>query len=101
MLPMRQPIQLGSRTLGKEKKEKKAPKRGVGAVAIEAILAGKTNEEALEAVRKKFPEAKTSLASINWYRNKARSDGEKVPTARELKKKAKAKTKASKKDPLE
>ena len=83
-----------------------APKTGVGTVALTAIRAGKTNEEALEAVRKKFPEAKTSLASINWYRNKARSDGEKVPTARELKKKAKVgKTgkagKTSKKDPLE
>ena len=84
--------------MGKTDKTK-APKTGVGTVALEAIRAGKTNEEALEAVRKKFPEAKTSLASINWYRNKARSDGEKVPTARELKKKAKAK--ASKKDPLE
>ncbi|KFH18462.1 hypothetical protein ELZ19_06930 [Brucella abortus] len=67
--------------------EEKAPKRGVGAVAIEAIRAGKTNEEALEAVKAEFPDAKTSLASINWYRNKLRSDGEKVPTARELKKK--------------
>lgn len=76
----------------------KAPKVGVGTVALEAIRAGKTNEEALAAVRAEYPEAKTSLASINWYRNKARSDGEKVPTARELKKKAKA---ASKKDPLD
>lgn len=66
--------------------EKKAPKRGVGAVAVEAIRAGKTNEEALEAVRAEFPDAKTSLASVNWYRNKLRADGEGVPTARELKK---------------
>lgn len=68
----------------------KAPKRGVGTVAIEAIKAGKTNEEALEAVKAEFPDAKTSLASINWYRNKLRSDGEDVPTARDLKKAAKA-----------
>ena len=67
----------------------KAPKRNIGAVAMEAIRAGKTNEEALEAVKAEFPDAKTSLASINWYRNKMRSDGEKVPTARELKKAAK------------
>ncbi len=81
--------------MAKENKEKKTPKRGVGTVAIEAIIAGKTNEEALAAARKEFPEAKTSLASINWYRNKLRSEGnKKVPTARELKKKAK-------KDPLE
>jgi len=68
----------------------KAPKRGVGTVAIEAIRAGKTNEEALEAVKGEFPDAKTSLASINWYRNKLRADGEEVPTARDLKKAAKA-----------
>ena len=80
-------------------KETKAPKVGVGTVALEAIRAGKTNEEALATVRAAYPEAKTSLASINWYRNKARSDGEKVLTARELKKK-KAKA-ASKKDPLD
>lgn len=70
--------------------ETKKPKLGVGTVAIEAVKAGKTNEQALEAVKKKFPDAKTSLASINWYRNKLRADGDKsVKTARELKKAAK------------
>jgi len=78
--------------------EKKEKKRGVGDAAIEAIRGGATNEEALEAVKAEFPEAKTSLASINWYRNKLRSDGEKVPTARELRKKAKA---AAEQDPLD
>lgn len=74
--------------------EKAAPKRGVGTVAMEAILAHKTNEEALEAVRKEFPDANTTLSSINWYRNKARTDGMKgadgkpVLSARELKKAA-------------
>ncbi len=71
----------------------KEPKRGVGTVAVEAIKAGKDNAEALKAVQAEFPEAKTSLASINWYRNKLRSekakgdDGKLVPTARELSKK--------------
>lgn len=74
--------------------ENKQPKRNVGAVAQESIRAGKTNEEALAAVRAEFPGAKTSLASINWYRADLRSKGEKVPSARELKK-------ASKKDPLD
>jgi len=77
----------------KPAKEPKGPT--VGDVAIEAIRAGKTNEEALAAVKAKFPEAKTSMPSINWYRNKLRSEGEKVPTARELKKAAKEKA-----DPL-
>ena len=93
-----------------DEEKQKAPKRGVGTVAIEAIRAGKTNEEALEAVQAEFPDARTSLASINWYRNKLRSDGEKVPTARELKKAAggdegkkakKDKKAAADKDPLE
>ncbi len=75
----------------------KVAKRGVGTAAIEAIKSGMTNEEALTAVQKEFPEAKTSLASINWYRNKLRSDGDKsVKTARELKKAAKGG-----KDPLD
>jgi len=80
----------------KAEKAPKAPKGPtVGDVAIEAIRAGKTNEEALAIVKAKFPDAKTSMPSINWYRNKIRSEGEKVPTARELKKAAKEKA-----DPL-
>lgn len=71
-----------------EKVEEKAPKRGVGAVAMEAIAAGKSNEEALAAVVAEFPDAKTSLASINWYRNKLRATDKTIPTARDLKKKA-------------
>lgn len=65
---------------------KKEPKRGVGVVAIKAIRDGKTNEEALAAVKGEFPDAKTKLASVYWYRNKLRSDGEDVLTERELKK---------------
>lgn len=83
--------------------EAKAPKEKkvtIGDVAVEAIRAGKTNQEALEAVKAKFPDAKTTLSSINWYRNKLRSDGEKVPSARDLNKAAKAKEKAAEKDPL-
>ncbi len=64
-------------------------KRGIGDAAIEAITAGMTNEAALEAVKKEFPDAKTSLASINWYRNKLRSEDKSVPTMRELNKAAK------------
>lgn len=67
-----------------ETTEQKAPKRGVGTVAMEAIRDGKTNEEALAAVKAEFPDANTSMASINWYRNNLRSGGEDVPTARAL-----------------
>lgn len=55
--------------------KKTAPKgkRNIGAVAMEAIQDGKTNDEVLEAVKAEFPEAKTSNASINWYRNKMKN----------------------------
>lgn len=83
----------------KAEKEKAEPKRGVGTVAMEAILNSATNEEALTAVRKEFPDANTTKASINWYRNKLRKDGtictggtykgKPVPNAREMAKDAK------------
>lgn len=60
----------------------KGPWSGVGGVAKKAILAGKTNEEALEAVLAVHPSAATSLRSISWYRAELRKEhGEvKVPT---------------------
>lgn len=76
--------------------EPKPPKRGVGTVACEAIRAGKTNEEALAAVKAEFPEASTSMASINWYRNNMRTNGEDIPTARDLKAGEREKVKAEK-----
>lgn len=69
---------------------------GVGDMAKALIRDGKTNEEVLAAVKESFPDAKTSMASINWYRNKLRGDGETIPTARELKAGAKAGIKAAK-----
>lgn len=65
--------------------EKKERKPGIGALAVELIRSGKTNEQVLEAIQKKFPDSKATIQSVGWYRNKLRSDGEKVPTARELK----------------
>ena len=77
-----------------EQPKEKTP--GVGDVAKDLIRGGKTNEEVLAAIKEQFPDAKTSMASINWYRNKLRGDGEEVPTARELKADAKAEQKAAK-----
>jgi hypothetical protein len=67
-----------------DEKKTKEPKQGVGFVATQAILAGDTNEQAFAKVQAAFPEAKTSMASINWYRNKLRQDGKEVKTSREL-----------------
>lgn len=77
-----------------ETKEPKGP--GVGDVAKTLIREGKTNEEVLAAIKEQFPDAKTSMASVNWYRNKLRTDGEDVPTARSLKAGAKDEAKAAK-----
>lgn len=64
----------------------KAPKgTGIGDAIREALKAGKTNQEILDIVKKKFPDSKTSLSSVNWYRGKMRAAGEKVPSGRELK----------------
>jgi hypothetical protein len=72
----------------KPAKEPRVPKRGVGTVVKEAIVAGKTNEEALAAALAEFPEARTTASTISWYRNNLRKSGIEIPTARELKKKA-------------
>lgn len=69
----------------------KVKKVGVGSVATDAILAGKTNEEVLKLVQAQFPDKKTTPASINWYRNKLRADGHNVKTSRELRAAAKPK----------
>jgi hypothetical protein len=60
----------------------KAP--GIGDVAKDLIRAGLGNKEVLDKVKELFPDAKTSMASINWYRNNLRDAGEDVPTAREI-----------------
>ena len=77
-------------------KAPKTPKRGIGTVIKEAILAGKTNEEALAVAKAEFPDAGTTASTVSWYRNQLRKEGHpEVPTARELKKKAAEASKAA------
>ena len=52
----------------KPPKESKPRGLGIGAFCNSLILEGKTNAEILEAVKAKWPEAKTTPASLNWYR---------------------------------
>jgi len=59
------------------KKDEK--KETIGALCRELIMKGKTNPEVLAAVLKKFPKAKTTVNSVNWYRNDLRKSGKKVP----------------------
>lgn len=64
-----------AKAAAKPKKEGGAARgSGIGAFCMDLIAKGKTNEEVLEAVKKKFPDAKTSTASIAWYRNKAKEE---------------------------
>ena len=70
-------------------KDNAAQKRGVGTIIREALLARKTNEEALAAVKAEMPDAKTSASTVSWYRNAMRKEALDVPTARELKKERK------------
>lgn len=53
-----------------------AGRRGVGTVAVEQMLAGATNVEALAAVMREFPECESNLGCMNWYRNKLKKKGQ-------------------------
>jgi hypothetical protein len=54
--------------------EKKPRGSGIGALCMELIGKGKSNEEVLAAVKAKFPDAATSASSVAWYRNKLKQD---------------------------
>lgn len=58
--------------------------RNIEKVAEDAIRRGLSNQEALDEVLRVHPNAKTKIASITWYRNRLRSNGENVPMAREI-----------------
>jgi len=48
--------------------------KGIGAFCITLIQKGQDNESILQSVKNQFPGAKTSAASIAWYRNKLRCE---------------------------
>lgn len=82
--------------------ESNAPaKRGVGTLIREQLLAGATNDAALEAVKAEFPESSTTKATVSWYRNELRRKGEKVPTAAEAKRAAQPAGEQEPADPLD
>lgn len=62
--------------------EKKPAKKagGIGGLVSDLLVKKKSNEEILAAVKKDFPKARTSAASIAWYRSKLREEG-KLPKA--------------------
>lgn len=53
----------------KPPKEAKPRGQGIGAFCVQMIQDGADNAAILKAVQEKWPDAKTSPASIAWYRN--------------------------------
>lgn len=64
--------------------EPKVKVPGVGDKAKELIRAGLGNDAVLAGIKEAFPDAKTTMSSVNWYRNNLRTLGEDIKTAREL-----------------
>ena len=62
--------------------------QNIGEVVMEAIRTGRTNADALAAARARFPQAKTTIASVAWYRSHLRSEGEKIPTDAEVRRRS-------------
>lgn len=56
-------------------KQKVLNPESIGGICCDLLLKGKSTEEILAAVLKKFPDASTSASSIAWYRNKLKKEG--------------------------
>lgn len=69
----------------KAKAKKAAHGSGVCQLGYKLIRDGKTNDQVLTAIQKKFPESRLQIGGVGWMRNKLRKDGEKIPTNLELK----------------
>jgi hypothetical protein len=86
--------------VAKKKATKKTPAKPKGPTisdtARKAIKAGATNAEALATVKAAHPDAKTTMASVAWYRNDMRKAGQKVKTSREISAARRAKEKKAK-----
>ncbi len=64
------------------KKEPKGPT--INDTARAAIKTGQTNVEVLATVKAAHPKAKTTMASVAWYRNDMRKSGAPIKTSREI-----------------
>jgi len=53
----------------------RSPKAGIGKFAKEMLLDGQTNAQVLAAVKDSFPEAKTTMGCIGYYRAKLVFEG--------------------------
>jgi hypothetical protein len=58
----------------------------IGEVARAYIITGHSDEETLKVVKRTYPDSKTSLACIRYYRSQLRGEGHPVPTSSEARK---------------
>ena len=63
----------------------RSPKAGIGKFAKEMLLDGQTNAQVLAAVKDSFPEAKTTMGCIGYYRAKLVFEGKLEATPRKTK----------------
>jgi len=68
---------------------KEAKPLGIGGLAKQLILEGKSNAEVLAAVKAQFPECGANPGTIGWYRNNLKKSGKKVKDSRAITAKAK------------
>lgn len=68
-----------------KKKAKTARERtGVCARGFELIRAGKTNQQVLTELQRKFPTSAIKIGGVGWLRNKLRETEKGIKTNREL-----------------
>lgn len=65
--------------------EKKPRGKGIGALAMELLLEGKTTAEVIEIVTSEIDGAHPTRATIAWYKNKLRAEGKLAPSGRKTK----------------
>lgn len=77
---------------------KAEPRSGtIQAIANKSILAGKTTEQVIDAVKEKFPKSRISASSVGWYRGKLKEEGHKLKEQPRGPKKSSEKPKGKKK----
>lgn len=75
-------VRASRKSRGKVSTRRATPARRTITLAIrEALLAGKNNDETLEAVKKEFPSAKTSRNTVVIQRSKLRKEGKPIPSS--------------------
>lgn len=86
--------------MAKAKAKKKTAARertGVCARGYELIRQGKTNEQVLAELQRKFPTSNIKMGGVSWLRNKLRHTEKGIKMNRELTAEKSSKTKTTKK----